>query len=257
MCGKRPWSRWSKAGSATSPRRRGRFFWSTALRSGVLRQPPIRRVTVFPFSLRHPQASSSSLDSATNPRAVTECSSPRAQSGPRRQTNRFLPQAARLLGVGPVQVVRPRMPAVLPNLVRPGRPDHHGVVGEVELERRSPGVHNLAFVVLLGVGGREDDHLAFRLAGQGRRDLGGCAGRIVFEERLVLLKPLDQPVRVRLELGDLRVDWAERLELQVEVASSEYGQHYQDYCHGLFHRGLVSVFSTWFLLTRRAGERAP
>src|SRR2546421_11474140 len=106
--------------------------------------------------------------------AVTGWSSPCGQSGSRRQTadDRILPQAARLLGIGPVDVVRSGVAAVLPDLVRSGRTDHHGVVREIELDGRSPGVHDLALVVLLGIGGREDDDLAFGLAGQGRRDLG-------------------------------------------------------------------------------------
>src|SRR5437879_5250215 len=71
-----------------------------------------------------------------------------------------------LLGIGPVDVVRSGVAAVLPDLVRSSRSDHHGVVREIELDGRSPGVHDLAFVVLLGVGGGEDNDFAFGLAGQ-------------------------------------------------------------------------------------------
>src|SRR5689334_14112958 len=108
-----------------------------------------------------------------------------------------------LLGVGAMQVVRARETAVFPDPVRAGRPDHDGIMREVELDRRAPGIDDLALVVFLCAGGGVDDHLAaLSLTGEGLRYFRRGSRRIMLEELLVLLEPLDQAVRVGLEFGD-------------------------------------------------------
>src|SRR5207249_1919575 len=113
-----------------------------------------------------------------------------------------------LFRLGAEQVVRSSA-TVFKDLVWSGRADQHAVVREVELEGCSPGIDDLALVVFVGAGRRQDNDLArgaLGLAGQGFGDFGRGTGGILFEELFVLLESLDQFVGANVELGDLGIN---------------------------------------------------
>src|SRR5437762_7369595 len=166
-----------------------------------------------------------------------------------------MPSQRRLLRLCPIKIVARGGSAVLKELVRPCGADQHGVVGEEELDGRSPWIHNFALVVLLAVFGGHDDDPPLRLAGQGFGDFGGRAAGIALEEFLVLLEALDELVALVIKLGDFGIGSHPDAVLDQPGSTANHGDRDHNDYH-VFHKVFISVFSTGFFRARWAVEGA-